>query len=192
MEISKTLYVSNRLDWRAWLEANYASEKEVWLVYYKKHVDQPSIPYEHSVEEALCFGWIDSLIKKVDGERYARKFTPRRDGSNWSELNKRRVRKLVAEGRMTQVGLAKVDFPLTEAGDTDQSALARPEYVLSEDFEQEIKANQKAWENFQRLPPSHRRNYIGWVMSAKKEETRWRRFAEVLTVLEQGTPLGLK
>src|SRR5918999_6552667 len=104
MKISQTLYVTNRDDWRAWLNENYETEKEVWLIYYKKHTNQPRIPYDDAVEEALCFGWIDSIVQKIDEERYAQKFTPRRNSSNWSESNRRRLRGLLKAGKMTPAG----------------------------------------------------------------------------------------
>src|SRR5437763_427402 len=110
MAISKTLYVTTRDAWRAWLAKHYDSETEVWLIYYKKQSGQPRIPYDHAVEEALCFGWIDSLVKRIDDDKFAQKFTPRRDWTKWSALNKRRMRKLVREGRMTEAGLATVDI----------------------------------------------------------------------------------
>ena len=87
----KTLYLTNRDKWRAWLASHHASETEIWLIYYKKHTAKPRISYEHAVEEALCFGWVDSLVKKIDEDRYAQKFTPRRDYTKWSSLNKQRV-----------------------------------------------------------------------------------------------------
>ncbi len=108
MKISASLYVSTREEWRAWLEQHHQGESEVWLIYYKAHTGQPSIPYEDSVEEALCFGWIDSIIQKLDEDRYARKFTPRTNTARWSEPNRRRVAKLIREGRMTAAGLAKI------------------------------------------------------------------------------------
>ena len=100
------LYVTTRDEWRAWLAEHHDTEREVWLVSYKKHTGRPQIPYDDAVEEALCFGWIDSLVKTIDDERFAQKFSPRKGKSNWSESNKRRVRKLVREGRMTEAGLA--------------------------------------------------------------------------------------
>ncbi|MGA7733294.1 MAG: hypothetical protein WCD37_18690 [Chloroflexia bacterium] len=109
-----TLYLSMREDWRAWLQANHETGREVWLVFYKKHTGQPSLPYNDAVEEALCFGWIDSVEKRLDADRYALRFTPRKPKSNWSESNKRRVRQLVASGRMTEAGLAKVTFPISD------------------------------------------------------------------------------
>ena len=89
MRLTKELYVTNREDWRAWLEQNHATEKEVWLLYYKKHTGKPTIPYDDAVEEALCFGWIDSTVKRIDDEKYTQKFTPRNDRSVWSESNKK-------------------------------------------------------------------------------------------------------
>src|SRR5947209_19674397 len=110
MKISETLHITNRDDWRAWLVKNHETEKEVWLVYYKKHTGQPRIPYDDAVEEALCFGWIDSIVKRIDGEKFAQKFTPRQDCTRWSALNRRRVRKLIQAGRMTEAGLTKIDL----------------------------------------------------------------------------------
>jgi uncharacterized protein YdeI (YjbR/CyaY-like superfamily) len=101
----QTLYVTDRAAWRAWLEANHASEREVWLVYYKKHTRRPRIPYDDAVEEALCFGWIDSVVRRLDEDSYLQKFTPRKAKSNWCESNVKRARKLIAEGRMTKAGL---------------------------------------------------------------------------------------
>src|ERR1700741_2790716 len=114
MDLSKTLYVTGRDEWRAWLAKHYQSETEVWLIYYKKQSGQPRIPYDHAVEEALCFGWIDSIVKRIDDQKFGQKFTPRRDCTQWSALNKQRVRKLIREGRMTEVGLAKIDLAVLD------------------------------------------------------------------------------
>lgn len=106
MEIGETLYVTDREDFRKWLEANHKSKKEIWLIQYKKAAKMPSINYVEAVEEALCFGWIDSTEKSMDAERYATRFSPRRPKSNWTEMNKDRVRRLIAEGKVTEAGLA--------------------------------------------------------------------------------------
>jgi uncharacterized protein YdeI (YjbR/CyaY-like superfamily) len=105
---SKTLYVTNRTDWRSWLRKHHDREKEIWLIYYKQLTGKPRIPYEDAVEEALCFGWIDSTVKRLDQERYAQKFTPRRANSHWSVLNKKRAKKMIQAGKMTA---DKLDFP---------------------------------------------------------------------------------
>jgi uncharacterized protein YdeI (YjbR/CyaY-like superfamily) len=254
MEIRKTLYVPNREEWRAWLTKHHKAETEVWLIYYKRQSGRPRIPYDDAVEEALCFGWIDSIVKRIDDEKFAQKFTPRRNTSNWSELNKRRLRKLIREGRMTEAGLARIDATtLDEAKgkpskakrdgavprDVRQALEAnatawknfqslslsrRAAYVrLVTDAKQDatrerrlreviarlqqntgnpddippvvkrgLRASPKAWENFQKLAPSYRRNYVGWIMHAKQEETRERRLREAVSLLEQNKKLGLK
>jgi uncharacterized protein YdeI (YjbR/CyaY-like superfamily) len=181
MEIRKTLYVTSPEEWRAWLAKHHESESEVWLIYYKKHTGRPRISYDHAVEEALCFGWIDSIGKRMDDERFAQKFTPRRDWTNWSALNKRRLEKLIRDGRMTEAGLAKIDAAIlrpeprakTTKGDTDV-----PPFI-----KRALKANAQAWENFRALAPSHRKNYIRWISEAKQEATRNRRLEEIVSRL---------
>lgn len=190
MVVSKTLHVTNRDEWRAWLAKHHASETEVWLIYYKKQSGQPRIPYEDAVEEALCFGWIDSLVKRIDDEKFAQKFTPRRDVTRWSALNKRRVRKMIKEGRMTKVGLAKIDLSVL-----DEKPVPKPkkrELSLPRFVKQALMANPNAWKYFQSLAPSYRRYCIGWIMHAKKDETRQRRLREVVSLLAQNKKLGLK
>jgi uncharacterized protein YdeI (YjbR/CyaY-like superfamily) len=184
------LHVTSRDDWRAWLADHYQSETEVWLLYYKKHTGRLRIPYEHAVEVALCFGWIDSIVKRVDDETFAQKFTPRRDHTNWSALNKQRVRKLIQEGRMTDAGLAKIDLAIL-----DEKAAAKPskrDLAVPRFVKQALMASPKAWEYFRKLAPSYRRNCVAWIMDAKKEETRERRLREVVALLEKNKKLGLK
>lgn len=190
MEMKNRLVFADRTGWREWLQSHYASENEAWLVYFKKSSGQPSIDYESSVEEALCFGWIDSIIQNIDEISHARKFTPRTNTAKWSESNKRRVRKLVAEGRMTPAGLEKVTFPIE--GDTANPGPSRPVFEFSEEMVGIFQANPAAWVFFNQLPPSERRNVTGWIMSAKKEETRLRRLNEAMTQFAQGRRLGLK
>jgi uncharacterized protein YdeI (YjbR/CyaY-like superfamily) len=183
MQIRKTLYVTSREEWRAWLKKHYQSETEVWLIYYKKHTGRPRISYDHAVEEALCFGWIDSIVKRMDDEKFAQKFTPRRDSTKWSALNKRRLRKLIREGRMTEAGLAKVD--LVMLGEEAQAKQSKEDVDIPRSVQQALMANAKAWENFQNLTPSRRRAYIHLIMDAKKDETRERRLREAVALLEQ-------
>ena len=118
MEITLTFYAPDRAAWRAWLAASGTAEREIWLIFYKKHTGTPCISYDDAVEEALCFGWIDGLMKRMDDDRYAQRFSPRKLGSSWSESNKVRVRKLIAEGRMTPAGQATITFPLDPVEDT--------------------------------------------------------------------------
>jgi len=189
MKITQTFTAPDRASWREWLAEHGMIETEVWLVYYKAGSGKASISYEDSLEEALCFGWVDSLIQKIDGEKYARKFTPRKAGSNWSELNKHLVAKLVKEGRMTEAGMAKVEFSLEEAASARPK---RPELPLPDWLKAGLMTSPKAWENFSKLPPSHQRNYILWVSDAKREETRLKRIREAIGRLEKNERLGLK
>jgi uncharacterized protein YdeI (YjbR/CyaY-like superfamily) len=186
MKTPKTLYVTNRDEWRAWLEKHHSTEAEVWLVYYKKYSGRPRIPYDDAVEEALCFGWIDSNIQRIDDEKYAQKFTPRRVGSKWSELNKRRVAKLIEAGQMTEAGLSKVTVPLT------QRAQPKSDPVLPSSVKRALKRNKQAWDNFTKLAQSYRRSYIRWITAAKTEETRDRRVKEAVALLEKNQKLGMK
>jgi uncharacterized protein YdeI (YjbR/CyaY-like superfamily) len=189
MKITQTFTAPDRASWREWLAEHGASEKEVWLVYYKAGTGKPTISYEDSLEEALCFGWVDSLIQKIDEEKYARKFTPRKPGSKWSELNKHLVAKLARDGLMTEAGMAKVEFSLEEAAPARPK---RPELALPDWLKEGLMASRLAWENFSKLPPSHQRNYILWVSEAKREETRQKRIKEAIGRLEKNERLGLK
>ena len=192
MKISETLHITNRDDWRAWLVKNHETEKEVWLIYYKKHTNQPRIPYDDAVEEALCFGWIDSIVQKIDDKRYAQKFTPRKSGSLWSESNKRRVRRLLKEGKMTQAGLAKIGEGVLEGEERVKSELKSKELLIPTYLSEALRANKKAWENFNRLAPSYRRQYVGWITTAKKEETRKRRIRDAIELLARNEKLGMR
>jgi uncharacterized protein YdeI (YjbR/CyaY-like superfamily) len=106
MEIGETLYVTTREEFRKWLKKNHQTKKEIWLIRYKKATGKPSLDYVQAVEQALCFGWIDSLEKSMDAERYALRFSPRKPKSNWNEVNKERARRMIAEGKMTEAGRA--------------------------------------------------------------------------------------
>jgi uncharacterized protein YdeI (YjbR/CyaY-like superfamily) len=184
MEIRKTLYVATRDAWRTWLTTHHESESEVWLIYYKQQSGRPRIPYDDAVEEALCFGWIDSIVKRIDDEKFAQKFTPRRNTSKWSELNKRRLRKLIRDGRMTDAGLARIDAAtLGEAkGKPSKGGDDIPGFVR-----QALQSNAKAWKNFQALTPSRRAAYVRLITDAKQEATRQRRLREAIARLEQNT-----
>ena len=181
----KLFYAATREEWRAWLQEHHETETEVWLVYPKKHTGEPRVPYDDAVEEALCFGWIDSIARKLDADRFAQKFTPRKDTGNWSAPNLKRMERLIAGGRMTPAGLAK--FAPVAPAPRYQSDSALPPFV-----EEALKGNETAYQYFQSLPPSHRRNYVRWITEAKKEETRQRRLQEALRMLEQNQKLGLK
>ncbi len=192
MKISKTFSAANRKEWRAWLEKNHATESEIWLLWHKRHTGNSGITYDEAVEEALCFGWIDSIIQKIDEDCYVRKFTPRKSSSRWSALNKRRVASLIKEGRMTEAGLAAVTYSNSKddygrTPERAQQALIPPPFL-----EEALKKNPKADKYFQSLAPSYRRNYIGWISSAKTEVTRTKRIKEAIALLSEHKKLGMK
>lgn len=187
----KQLYVTNRDQWRDWLSNNHAAEAGIWLIFYKKETFKPTIAYEAAVEEAICFGWIDSIIKKIDAARYARKFTPRSEKSKWSPLNKKRANKMIKQGRMTEVGLAKIKTA-KKTGLWDKDARPRIPLDIPPEFAKALSHNKKAKENFDKLAPSYRKHYIGWITVAKRPETKKRRIDESIALLEKGKKLGLK
>ena len=176
-----TLFVKDRKTWRSWLVKNHAKQKGIWLVYYKKHTSKPTIAYEDAVQEALCFGWIDSTVRKIDEERYMQLFTPRKNGSNWSELNKRRVKKLIEQGIMTEAGLRKIEEAKKNGSwrnlDTVEKLKVPPDLLKA------LSANSKAKKIFEGLSPSRRKGFLWWIESAKTEITRTKRIAETVKLL---------
>jgi len=188
----KTLHVTTRAAWRAWLAEHHTSEREVWLVYSKRHTGESRVEYDDAVEEALCFGWIDSIVRRLDEDRFAQKFTPRRPGSQWSEPNRKRYAKLLAAGALAPAGLKNGPgdaSPPSKAERRERKAKADdlPAYL-----KEGLRRDPAAWAAFERLAPSHRRNYVLWIDSAKREETRQRRIAEAIARLRAGQTLGLK
>ena len=188
----KIVEAKDRAEWRAWLAAHHDQEAEVWLVYYKKGTGKESVGYEASVEEALCYGWIDSIIKKIDETKYARKFTPRKEDSKWSPSNKKRVEKLLKTGSMTKYGLQKVETA-KQSGQWDAPD-QRPKlaFEMPAEFAEVLKKNKKAQETFEKLAPSHQKQYLGWIEVAKRPETRQKRIVESIRLLAEGKKLGLK
>jgi uncharacterized protein YdeI (YjbR/CyaY-like superfamily) len=191
MIMKSELYVTNRNDWRNWLEKNHDAAKEVWLIYYKKHTGKPSISYEDTVEEALCFGWVDSILKRLDDDRCARKFTPRKSSSSWSESNRKRAEKMIREQRMTEAGMARIR-EARERGEWSRVREVRKELAVPSVIQEALAENEKARAFFETLANSYKRQIVGWVSSAKKEETRARRLTEVIGLLEKNQKLGLK
>jgi uncharacterized protein YdeI (YjbR/CyaY-like superfamily) len=182
----KTFDARNCEQWREWLARHHQSELEVWLVFHKRHTGRPSIAYDDAVDEALCFGWIDSLIKRLDDDRYARKFTPRKPDSRWSTANRKRYAQLKARGRLTPAGVTRA--PTDRRSDAPRPSPSRlPQYI-----EQALRSRPAAWSYFESLAPSYRRMYIAWVDSAKRQDTKSRRLQEVIGLLEAGKKLGLK
>jgi uncharacterized protein YdeI (YjbR/CyaY-like superfamily) len=188
----KTIHITDRKEWRAWLADHFDRETEIWLVYNKKDTGLPSIEYGASVEEALCFGWVDSLIKKLDDNRYARKFTPRKEISKWSEHNKKRVEKMIKAGRMTAHGIRLVESAKKNRNWDRPDERPSLKFSMHPEFQQALDKNSKAREVFDNLAASHQKQYLGWIEMAKRPETRRRRIEEALQMLAKGEKLGLK
>jgi uncharacterized protein YdeI (YjbR/CyaY-like superfamily) len=182
---SKTLDLRSRSRWRAWLEANHDSASEIWLVYHKSHTGKTSIEYEDSVEEALCFGWVDSLIRRLDDDRYARKFTPRKPDSFWSDSNRERYAKVEALGLLAPAGRERAPTGNRYPRRPKRSS-AVPAYI-----EKAFKVDPRAWATFERLTPRERVLYVGWIENAKREETKARRIEKCFRQLAAGKKLGL-
>jgi uncharacterized protein YdeI (YjbR/CyaY-like superfamily) len=161
------------------LEVNHAITGEAWLIHYKKRTGKAGLSLNEAVEEALCFGWIDSLLRPIDAEKYALRYSPRKKGSVWSETNKRRVRNLIKQGRMTEAGLAKIREAKTR-GEWRAATLREDSTAIPDDLTRAMQTDQQARRNFDRLAPSHKRQYLYWIASAKTDQTRQRRIQETV------------
>lgn len=179
-------FFENQHAFRKWLEKNHKNEDELWLGYYKKSTELPSITWPESVDEALCFGWIDGIRKKLDEKSYVIRFTPRRPTSHWSDVNIKRVAFLKKKGLMDPAGLAA--FKKRKEDNSGRASYEQKKIMLNPAYEAKIKANKKAWEFFDALPPSSKKMTIWWIMSAKREETQLRR----LEITIQCSMEGLK
>jgi len=185
------LCVASRAEWRSWLRQNHARVPEVWLVFFKKNTGKQSIEYRDSVEEALCFGWIDGQKRSLDEQSYAYRFTPRRAGSKWSPLNVDLARKMIAASKMMPAGLEAFNRRVLY-GDDILEAIAAKELSLTPELEKALKANRKAWENFNKLAPGYRKQYVAWLVSARRQDTIEKRLREVIKLLAANKKLGMK
>ena len=183
-----TFFAADRAAWREWLAAHHAERTQVWLLVHKKHVGEPSVSYDEAVEEALCWGWIDGLTNRWDERSYAVRFTPRRRGSVWSESNVRRVTRMIAEGRMTPAGTALVD-EAKRRGTWDQAASGKLD-VTPPDLEAALARVPAALERWEAWAPTDRRQYVSWVLAAKRADTRSRRIADVVRRADAGIRPG--
>lgn len=173
MEISKTLYVTNRKQWRAWLAKHHKTESEIWLIYYRKASGKPRIPYNDAVEEALCYGWIDSTNKTMDKDRLAQRFSPRRKGSKLSPMNKERVRRLIAAKKMTRAGLDSIGDDLKK--DETTKSLVLKKFELPDDILDALKADPVVWKNFRAFPESYKQIRVGWIDGARKRPAEFQK-----------------
>jgi uncharacterized protein YdeI (YjbR/CyaY-like superfamily) len=163
VEITQTLYVIDPNEWREWLQAHYKTEKEIWLVYYKKETGKPRIGYNEAVEQALCFGWIDSIVRSLDEERTVQRFSPRKPGSGYSQQNIERLRHLVAQGLV-------MEEVVSSLGD-----LLEREFVFPPDILDAIRADDQAWENYQKFSEPYKRIRVAFIDGARKRPAEFKK-----------------
>lgn len=185
----KPRYFKSAADFRRWLEPNHASETELWIGFYKKDSGKGGLTYAEALDEALCFGWIDGIKKRVDESSYTHRFTPRKPKSNWSLINIGHVARLKKAGRMAPAGLKA--FAARETARSGVYSFENKPRQLSPELERQFKSDQAAWDFFQQQPPGYRRLVSFWVMSAKQEETRQRRLGQLVSDSKQGRRLGM-
>lgn len=186
MTIRKTLTVSNRSQWRRWLAMNHRTSSEIWLVYFKKESGRKRIPYNDAVEEALCYGWIDSTVKTIDDKRYVQRFSPRKPNSVLSDMNKERIRRLIAAKKMTRAGLSAIGRHLR----ADGTLPAR--FVIPPDILRAIKLQPLAWKYFRRFPLSYKRIRIGWIDGSRHRPAEFaKRLAYFISMTEKNKQFGM-
>lgn len=179
MKIGRTLHASSREAWRAWLAENYRTAPEVWLVYARKATGEPRVPYNDAVEEALCFGWIDSTLKSLDAERLAQRFSPRRRGSGYSQLNKERLRRMIAQGKVAPDVLERLD------------GLDLESFEFPADILRALQSSEATWRNFQAFSGSYQRIRVAFVDAARNRPDEFeKRLRHLVRMTEKGKQFG--
>ena len=180
MQITHTLYLTHRSEWREWLTENHATAKEIWLVSYPKASPTPCLEYLHAVEEALCFGWIDGIKKKLDETCTVQRFTPRLPKGNWTELNKERARRLIARGQMTEAGRAKLPD------------LSLDTFSIANDILEALQKDAQTWQNFESFSQIYQRIRIGYIEQAREQpEVFNKRLTYFLNKTRQNNKFGV-
>lgn len=192
MQLGETLHVTNRQQWRAWLAKHHKTKKEIWLVYYRKDSGKPRIPYNDAVEEALCYGWIDSTYKPIDDQSHAQRFSPRRKGSPVSPMNKERILRLIAAKKMTKAGMASIEHHLTEDLKKKSVSEQLKTFQMPDDILDALKADPTIWKNFQAFPESYKRIRVGWIEGARhRPEEFQKRLRYFLKMTGKGKRFGM-
>jgi len=179
----KTYYAKTQKEWRKWLEKNHQSEKAVWLIFYKKGSGIQSTNYAEALEEALCFGWIDSKANKRDDNSYYQYFAKRKPKSNWSKVNKEKLAKLIGKGLMTTAGFESID--IAKRNGTWSALDEVEELIIPSDLQLLFDNNKRAFENWENFPRSVKRGILEWILNAKRPETRQKRIAETVELAEK-------
>ena len=178
-EPPKYLEFADRNEWRSWLEAHHAEENEALLVHYKKGYQESTLLYEAAVEEALCFGWIDGLLRRLDERRYILRYTPRRRNSVWSISNIQRVERLIRAGRMTEAGFRKIAEAM-ESGQWEAAIRREQVDIIPPDLEEALGQREGGVAAYRALPASRKKQYIHWLLTAKRSETKRRRIEKIV------------
>jgi uncharacterized protein YdeI (YjbR/CyaY-like superfamily) len=177
------VFAENREAWRAWLQQHHQEDRSIWLVIYHKKSDQPSVTYDEAVDEALCFGWIDSKPNKRDEESYFQLFSRRNPNSNWSAVNKEKIQKLLSEGRMAEAGLQMIE--IAKENGTWNALDEVEQLIIPTDLDEEFSLYEQAAQHFDAFPRSVKRGILEWIFNAKRSETRKKRIAETARLAEK-------
>jgi uncharacterized protein YdeI (YjbR/CyaY-like superfamily) len=179
MKTDTAAYFKTREEWRKWLAKNHDKESEIWLVHLKKHSKRPGLRHEEAVEEALCFGWIDAQLRKIDDEKFRLRYSPRRPKSPWSRINREKAEAMIRTGRMTAAGLARIE-EAKKTGLWQRAYTNKARERMPSDLKAALLKNREAWDNFRKFANTYRNMYIGWIVSARTAETRRRRIGKVV------------
>ena len=185
----QVVFFETPTEFRAWLEANHETATELWVGFHKKATGRPSMVWSEAVDQALCFGWIDGIRKRVNADSYANRFTPRKARSTWSNVNIEKVARLTEQGLMMPAGLRA--FEGRDSANSGVYSFEQRPDVLPPAFEEQFQANADAWRFFQAQPPGYRRTATFWVLSAKREETRQKRLATLIEDSAHGRRIAL-
>jgi len=179
VDISTALTFKTRLDWRTWLEQHHETSSGVWLVHYKKSLGKKILHHFDTVEEAICYGWIDSTLKKIDDDRFILRYTPRKPTSVWSKINKDKAEQMIAQGKMMPAGFQTIE-EAKKRGIWQAAYTNKVKDKLPSALKKALMKHPTAWKNFQNFANSYRNQYIGWVNNAKTEQTRQHRIEQVV------------
>jgi len=179
MSTDSPAYFENRAEWRRWLKRHHDKKTEIWLIHYRKNSGKPGVRHEEAVEEALCFGWIDGQLRKVDDEKFKLRYSPRRPKSPWSRINREKAERMIRSGKMVAAGLARIE-EAKKSGLWQRAYTNKVRERMPSDLKSALLKNGEAWDNFRKFANTYRNMYIGWVVSAKTKETRKKRIDKVV------------
>jgi uncharacterized protein YdeI (YjbR/CyaY-like superfamily) len=179
MKTETAAYFKDRKEWRRWLKRHHGKKTEIWLIHYRKNSGKLGVRHEEAVEEALCFGWIDGQLRKVDEEKFKLRYSPRRPKSIWSRINREKAETMIRSGQMTEVGLARIE-EAKKTGLWQRAYTNKARERMPSDLKAALLKDKEAWANFSKFANTYRNMYVGWVVGAKTKETRKKRIDRVV------------